>query len=131
MENLNKNEAKPTKFVVPKKIYKKNKYLALLRLIKERKFTTIKAVSKILGIRYQTLQLWMKTPQIQHALIQEIDYYVESMKEAGKTDWRMWDRLIQYATGDKKEDEERKNNQKIIIIHNEKEFKIGYSEDED
>ena len=122
-KNIQKTEVKPTKFVIPKKIYKKREYSAVLRLIKERKFTTIRTVSQILGIRYQTLQLWMKTPKVRKILVEEINYYIDSMKEAGKDDWKMWDRLIQYSTGGK--EEELKAMPNIIIVNNGKEFSIS------
>jgi hypothetical protein len=121
--NIQKTEAKPSKIVIPKKIYKEKEYSAVLQLIKKHKFTTIRTVSKILGIRYQTLQLWMKTPRVQKALVEEIDYFIDKMKKAGKNDWRMWDRLIQYSTGNKTEEQKIAPN--IIIVNNENEFSIS------
>ncbi|MCX6731073.1 MAG: hypothetical protein NTZ55_04440 [Candidatus Roizmanbacteria bacterium] len=81
------------------------KYGMVLRMIKEKKFTTIKTVSEILGIRYQTLQLWMKTKKVQKAIAEEVDVYLNNMKEAGKKDWKMWDRMIQYTKGESREEE--------------------------
>lgn len=117
----------------PKYIAKKAEYKLLLQLIKRHKISVsngrgynISAVVKTLKVDPKTARRWFKTPEVQKAIAEEIEYYVSKMQSTGASDWRQWAKQIEFATRDKK-DEDGISNSNIVIVKDKEKgiFTIG------
>lgn len=107
----------------PKLIRKKMKYGQFVKMVKAGKFISANLTAKILGVGRDTVGDWLRTPKVQRAIQDKISSLVDKMEEAGKGDWRAYDRLIQYALNEEKQG--AGNTMQILIVSNDKEFRIG------
>jgi hypothetical protein len=95
-QNHQESEYKSIQNGTDSKIYKKNKYTKLIKLIKMGNFVSVRITAQAIGVSPQTLQEWLKTPSIIEAVREEIDSYVSKIRT--NTDWKAQAYLLDKIT---------------------------------
>lgn len=107
----------------PKYISKKSEYKLLIKLIKNHKIAiasgrgyNIQGIVNALNIDPKTARKWLETPQVQQAITEELEFYIQKMQETGKDDWRMWAKQVEIAQDMLNKDKFNNQNQINIQI---------------
>ena len=85
---------KKVKGTQPKKM---NEFELFVKMIRLGLGGHLGKIAEQLGVAPETLSDWNKRPEVIEAHQEAVEEAIRGMKEAGKTDWRMWDKAIDRA----------------------------------
>lgn len=103
-------------------IRRKREYKIFIKLIKAGKVATAVSTARTLGVAYNTVRDWLKTPKAIQAAQENIDIYVQTIERS--KDWKAAAYLLDKITGDS-EKTPTGSTQNITIINRDGEYKIG------
>lgn len=78
-------------------VYKKRAYGLLKKLIQEGKFSSLRMCARTIGVRPETVQSWLKMPEIQRLLADDIDTHIQTIEKS--KDWKAHAYLLEQLTG--------------------------------
>lgn len=78
-------------------VYKRRAYGLLKKLIQEGKFSSLRMCARTIGVRPETVQSWLKMPEIQRLLADDIDTHIQAIEKS--KDWKAHAYLLEQLTG--------------------------------
>lgn len=97
------------------RIVKKRQYRACIKLIKEGKFTSARAVSRILNVDWKTVNNWIKTPKALKSVEEEVNTYISKIQSSN--DWKAQAYLLDKLEGNRDEEVQGQTLQQMIVIN--------------
>lgn len=103
-------------------VRKKREYRIFIKMIKAGKISKAIATAKMIGVSYNTVREWLKTPAAIRASEDSIDKYIQIIESS--KDWKAAAYLLDKITGDS-EKVPAGPTQNVLIINKDGEYKIG------
>lgn len=82
-------------------VYKRRAYGLLKKLIHEGKFSSLRMCARTIGVRPETVQSWLKMPEIQRLLADDIDIHIQAIERS--KDWKAHAYLLERLIGEMKQ----------------------------
>ncbi len=83
-------------------VYKRRAYGLLKKLIQEGKFSSLRMCARTIGVRPETVQSWLKMPEIQRLLAEDIDTHIQAIEKS--RDWKAHAYLLELLIGQKRQE---------------------------
>lgn len=114
---LEENSTNKTSQTLTPIIKKKKEYKTFIKLVRQGKYVSARVTAQALGVTPATIVEWNRTPLVQKALAEAIDYHVSSMQQVGYKDWKMHDKMIDRLVGTTENNEAKQQLNQLIVIN--------------
>jgi hypothetical protein len=94
------------------RVYKRHAYGLFKKMIRSGRYTSVRMSARVVGVRPETIQSWLKSPIIQKILVEDIDSHIQAIERS--KDWRAHAYLLEQLTDQVKNGV--KNNTIITIV---------------
>jgi hypothetical protein len=98
-------------------IKKKKEYKTFIKLVRQGKYVSARVTAQALGVDPATIVAWNRTPLVQKALSEAIDYHISTMQQVGNKDWKMHDKIIDRLVGTVEGNEAKQQLNQLIVIN--------------